>query len=51
MMEKVVNILEDDFFILNSVETHSSIGLGFFEYNVPAKTGKRHRLLYAVRKQ
>ena len=23
---------------------------GFFEYNVPAKTGKRHRLLYAVRK-
>ena len=29
----------------------SSIGLGFFESNVPAKTGKCHRLLHAVRKQ
>ena len=29
----------------------SGIGLGFLKPDVPAKTGKHHTLLYAVRKQ
>ena len=29
----------------------SSMGLGFFEPDVPAKTGKCNNLLYAVKKQ